>query len=509
LPRRLAKYPPLSDPIGRNLLRRYQSAERLMSRVSASGKQYDFVLWTRDDDHWLGPLDLDSFLGDERAAWRVYSKGCLTWDGVNDKTLLFGGRAAEAMLGRLHSDFWLRDKRLEPAKNAESFLRAFAEVKGVEPVPVAFGRLPTADSVFAPAAAGAAPRLCQKDRYLCSGLPAGPSFDQPVPCGVPAAQAAQPAPAAAQLAQQGPPTPSVKTALAVVNYWSYPDAAKRRARGEALRQTLQALAAYPVRLRVLLVTNEWAPEAEGLVKQQIVRPVQRCSPSYTDPLCMAWEAMRVLRNESTGGQSGCDLWQHGACGELRYDYYMYLEGDIRMPASTFEFWATHVDGLFRQAYILVPHREEPFAGQQKLTECIRNHLVDHLAQTKVLRDAKGGADLYQDEAERVYLQPPVPYSACLLLSRWQFEVYRQGTAWDYQSVARTMAGGKVREAAIKGLLADPRLAKLKAVTHVKLPVLHQQQMTGNVGLYPDMCNVEDYRAKVAGCSSHGSSCAAL
>jgi len=310
-------------------------------------------------------------------------------------------------------------------------------------------------------------------------------------------------------AAAGTTSHSSQSALVVVNYWSYPEPERRAARARALRRTLQALAKYPVRVHTLLVTNELAPEAEGLVDEQIVRPVQHCNRSLADPLCMAWEAMRVLRNASTGGAPGCDLWMQGACGELQYDYYVYLEDDIEMPAATFDFWARHVDGLFRQAYVLVPHREEPFAGKQKLTECIRNHLVDQLARTRVLRDAKGGEELYEDVRDRFYLQPPVSYAACLLMSRLQFEVFRRSSAWDYDSVIRTIKGGKIREAAIKGLFADPRLGNLRAVTHVRLPVLHQQQMTGNGGLYPFMCNAEDYSEKVRRCSSEGQACPTL
>eukprot|EP00418_Pyrodinium_bahamense_P034453 CAMPEP_0179153824 /NCGR_PEP_ID=MMETSP0796-20121207/74827_1 /TAXON_ID=73915 /ORGANISM="Pyrodinium bahamense, Strain pbaha01" /LENGTH=600 /DNA_ID=CAMNT_0020855143 /DNA_START=245 /DNA_END=2047 /DNA_ORIENTATION=+ len=480
LPMRLPKYPPLTDPIGRNLLRRYQTAERL-ARLALSGREpYDFVLWTRDDDHWLGPLDLQVFLNDPKASGRVYSKGCLMWGGLNDKTLLFGRAAAEVMLARLFSDFWLPDARLERAKNAESFLRAFAEVKGVEPVAVPFGQLPTADSAFVRSgAAGAQPQLCQKEQYLCSDLPKGLGYEQPVLCG-----------------QVGR---GEKSALVVVNYWVYPEHSRRDARSQALRRTLEALARYPARVRTLLVTNEPAPEADGLVVEQIVRPKQWCSPTMEDPLCMAWEAMRVLRNESTGGLPGCDLWHRGACGDLLYDYYIYLEGDIEMPAESFEFWAKHVDGLFRQAYVLVPHREEPFEGQQKLTECIRSPMVDHLAQTRALKDTVGADELYPDPRDRIYLQPPVPYTACLLMSRWQFEVYRMGKAWDYDTVKRTLEGGKIREAAIRGLFGDSRLTKLRAVTHLRAPVLHQQPMTGSAGLYPYMCNVDDYREKAAHC----------
>jgi len=186
LPKHLFQYSPLTDPLGKNVLRRYQTTERLANLSAASGEEYDFVLWTRDDDHWLGPLDLGRFLADSKAPWRMYSKACLRFNGINDKTLLFGREAAKAMLGRLYTDFWLPEKSLE-VQNAERFVEAFALVKGVESVPVPFGQLPTADSVFVRAAPGAEARLCQKDRYLCAlgppGLPSGQGFERPSPCG--------------------------------------------------------------------------------------------------------------------------------------------------------------------------------------------------------------------------------------------------------------------------------------------------------------------------------------
>merc|ERR1719487_1319213 len=70
------------------------------------GRSYDFVLVTKDDDHWLGPLDLDSFVRDPPHSKRMYTKNCKVFWGINDKTLLLGARSAERMLGRLYSDFW-------------------------------------------------------------------------------------------------------------------------------------------------------------------------------------------------------------------------------------------------------------------------------------------------------------------------------------------------------------------------------------------------------------------
>mmetsp|Transcript_111592 Transcript_111592/g.221835 ORF Transcript_111592/g.221835 Transcript_111592/m.221835 type:complete len:160 (-) Transcript_111592:64-543(-) len=146
-----------------------------------SGANYDFVLVTRDDDFWLGPLDLNAFKAEANSSFKVFSKDCKTWSGMNDKTLLFGHNAAKGVLLRLYSDFWTMDDELEKSYNAESFLQRFVKLKGVVSAPVPFARLPTCDSTFVRNADGTA-RLCQKSFYLCDGLPEGSPFDKPDVC---------------------------------------------------------------------------------------------------------------------------------------------------------------------------------------------------------------------------------------------------------------------------------------------------------------------------------------
>lgn len=183
-PLRLKQYSPIETDIGRSVVRKFMTLEFLMthvrSRERAMGVQYDFVLLTRDDDHWMGPFDLLSFKAENGHENNVYSRNCKTEGGINDKTLLFGRLAAERVLERLYSDFWMRDKRLE-AWNAEAFWKAFIHVKGVRSKQVSLSRLPTAASVFVNNSQGNF-YLCQKRYKICASLPKRDIFEQPVVC---------------------------------------------------------------------------------------------------------------------------------------------------------------------------------------------------------------------------------------------------------------------------------------------------------------------------------------
>eukprot|EP00971_Amphidinium_carterae_P092063 1822916-Amphidinium_carterae.1 len=44
--------------------------------------------------------------------------------------------------------------------------------------------------------------------------------------------------------------------------------------------------------------------------------------------------------------------------ELQYDYYMYWEGDMEVPADSFNFWRMHVEDLYDRG-ARVPEDKEP------------------------------------------------------------------------------------------------------------------------------------------------------
>jgi len=187
MPIRLRLYPPAETEVGMNVLRRFKTTEQLMHKVQEVEKvnrfNYDFVLVTKDDDHWLGPLNIGWFLGQPGHEQTVFFKNCLNWGGVNDKTLLFGRQAAEAVLPRLYSDFWMKSKQLE-TNNIEALWQGIITVRGQFLSAVNFEQMPTCDSIYIKGD-NDIPFLCQKKCYMCAEyafLPSDGRFSQPLFC---------------------------------------------------------------------------------------------------------------------------------------------------------------------------------------------------------------------------------------------------------------------------------------------------------------------------------------
>jgi len=175
--KRITEY--FNKPYGVNVLRRFSTYETLFNRTVADNVEYDFILVTRDDDHWLGPLNLTDFEKDAHASNTLFTKNCKQFYGINDKTLLFGKKAARAVLGAIYTHFF------DPVSsyvtsNAETFLMNFAKNRGVRLKAVAFESIPTADSVYVQEN-NEPPYLCQKEFYLCANLSLA-QMEQPITC---------------------------------------------------------------------------------------------------------------------------------------------------------------------------------------------------------------------------------------------------------------------------------------------------------------------------------------
>lgn len=159
--------------VGQNLMRRFVVVERLMGRASARALEdniaFDYVLLDKDDNEWLAPFNLLKIMAGYLAPHAVYSKNCRNFDGINDKTLLFTWTAAVSMLGRISSDMWVPDPRLNSV-NSEIFWMHLAATKSVHSTPVDASLLPTSDSVYVQVQNET--RLCQKDFYICPELKA-------------------------------------------------------------------------------------------------------------------------------------------------------------------------------------------------------------------------------------------------------------------------------------------------------------------------------------------------
>lgn len=162
---RLGKYSPYTSETGKNVLRRFKSIEALVE-IAVNRAYYNFVLVTKDDEHWLGVFKLRHFTQYDNLTHRVFSKNCITNGGINDRTLLFGRQAFHRVLPKLYTDFWMPSERLDNTTNVEEYLQEFMKIKGIISTPVSFYELPTADSIFV-LDPMRGPRLCQKKRYLC------------------------------------------------------------------------------------------------------------------------------------------------------------------------------------------------------------------------------------------------------------------------------------------------------------------------------------------------------
>jgi hypothetical protein len=156
--KRLFQYDPLVNVAGLNVLRKFSAVEKVMSKLKQFERP-DFVVLTRDDDHWLLPFDLDFFSAQSGTA--VYTKNCAVfWGGVNEKTFVFSWDAADKLLSRLYSDFWIDDPQLVTG-NIETYWQQWIKKNSFAHQAVAL-KIPTATVGYQDAA------LCIKPFYACN-----------------------------------------------------------------------------------------------------------------------------------------------------------------------------------------------------------------------------------------------------------------------------------------------------------------------------------------------------
>jgi len=149
--RRLTLYPPHNSSTGARTVGHYYKleliAKEVLKREKREHMKYSFVLASKDDDHWMAPFNLTNFAMDSEYKRHVYSKDCAARHGVNDKTLLFGRHAFEAVLPNIYTEFW-SDKPTLVTHNQETFTKAFLNSKGVTTIRVPFSHLPTLEAVY-------------------------------------------------------------------------------------------------------------------------------------------------------------------------------------------------------------------------------------------------------------------------------------------------------------------------------------------------------------------------
>jgi hypothetical protein len=144
----MRQYPPSSTEIGKNVLRRFKTLESFANHTFDRGLLFgnaaspqDFVLVTREDDLWLGPLHLDEFKASQNS---IFTRNCAEFYGVNDKTLLFGREAAKKILKNIYSNY----TSVKESFNAEQHLKRFIEGQSAVSVRVPWGKLPTVEVVY-------------------------------------------------------------------------------------------------------------------------------------------------------------------------------------------------------------------------------------------------------------------------------------------------------------------------------------------------------------------------
>jgi hypothetical protein len=143
----MTQYNPDWSAIGRNVLRRWKSTEEMYRASSSLGDDEGYTLWCRDDAYWLYPFDLQYVLGTTHLATNngsLIARNCGQWGGINDKCLLMGAHAAQAML-TAYSAVWTRGLNLA-SKNAEQVLLDLAQQRNTWLQQVPFNVLSCADS---------------------------------------------------------------------------------------------------------------------------------------------------------------------------------------------------------------------------------------------------------------------------------------------------------------------------------------------------------------------------
>jgi len=151
--------------IGKNLLRRYKSVERLWdsAKKHAGKNEYTSVVLVRDDSFWTD--DIDTKLFHIRRNNTAHSLNCGQWGGHNDKVLVAGGGVADDVLSLYTTWYHDQHQQLHDTFNAEGFLKKIAELRNVPWEEVGSDRLPAvvASHIMMPNVARPALCIARKD----------------------------------------------------------------------------------------------------------------------------------------------------------------------------------------------------------------------------------------------------------------------------------------------------------------------------------------------------------
>jgi hypothetical protein len=189
-----------------NQVRQFMSYEFLMHQVMENEKQhnfkYDYVLMTRDDDHWIAPLSIsaiekqlrtpeakkiithkadDALTADNTLFTKAWGATyddhgledvvCDNFGGLNDNVFFMGRSAAEKFLGSIYTRFWNDDENHIETNNAEAYARTFAKYMGVNLVempPHLLSGMPSAYYLKPHQSDASKAGICQKPLYICT-----------------------------------------------------------------------------------------------------------------------------------------------------------------------------------------------------------------------------------------------------------------------------------------------------------------------------------------------------
>jgi len=150
---RMQQYRPLLTNVGRNVLRVWQVRQRLWDRAQQAERllhsRYALAMWVREDTQWTSRLlDIRPLLRRPKAASTVWSKGCATWGGLNDKVVLSGRHAADTMF-RAYDRFFKQTGPSLAARNSEEFLMKMANVHAeLQTIVLSHEKLPFGDAMY-------------------------------------------------------------------------------------------------------------------------------------------------------------------------------------------------------------------------------------------------------------------------------------------------------------------------------------------------------------------------
>jgi len=233
-----------------------------------------------------------------------------------------------------------------------------------------------------------------------------------------------------------------------------------------------------------------------------ISPRPACSHRFKHAYCLPWEAIAALRQASA---------KPSVCNDVGHDVYVYMEGDIIIPSSSFNFWHKHAEYLYSKGHVLMPLRSELRLGKEVLSDCFGERCR---WKSLVLQDRNGPHKLYPNVSDRFYLKMTNAYSASWMLTHKQFKDYLSGAEWDFDKSHYLNKNSLIREGAGFGLLADPRLQREgrkdtmtnpqmslshAGLAHLQLLVTHQVPARKTLN-YSGLVQISHFESKIKQCS---------